>query len=203
MPNTEQSIEEIGIPEVSVSVEVSGMTMVPVDKSLSIPDMAADAAKTGSEIADLIADVAEINGNLAVLDVKNGTLIPMTGETGSESIYSAVSSAVARIGVLEDETGASIPMTGETGSESINSTVSAAVARIAAVENKTGAVIPITGATGADTISEAVNGVSGRVSTLETNYQTLSGTVSGHTTELTELTTAEIEEIIASVFTDE
>lgn len=65
MPNTEQSIEETGgVPEIELEVEVFGMVQTATDKSLTIPDMAADAKATGEAIANLAADVAALFDNL-------------------------------------------------------------------------------------------------------------------------------------------
>lgn len=59
--NVQNSIEETGgIPEITLSLEVSGMTQYPVDKTLSIPDMAADAKEVGDAISDLEAAIADI-----------------------------------------------------------------------------------------------------------------------------------------------
>lgn len=68
MPNneaSEQSVEQSilglgGIPEVEMEVSVSGMTQYPVDKTLAIEDMAADAKATGEAIGTLQADIADI-----------------------------------------------------------------------------------------------------------------------------------------------
>ena len=61
MPNTEQSIQETGgIPVVEMELEVSGMTQAAVDKTLSIPDMAADAKAVGDAVADLESTIADI-----------------------------------------------------------------------------------------------------------------------------------------------
>lgn len=65
MPNTEQSINETGgIPEIEVEMEVSGMTQTSVDKTLTIPGMAADAKATGDAIANLAADLSDLFDNI-------------------------------------------------------------------------------------------------------------------------------------------
>lgn len=61
MPNTEQSLQETGgIPQITFSMEVSGMTQYPTDKTLSITDMPADAKAVGDEIAALEQAIAGI-----------------------------------------------------------------------------------------------------------------------------------------------
>jgi len=62
--NVAGSIEETGgIPEIELEVEVSGMTQYPVDKTLSIPDMAADAKEVGDKIDILQAAIASVVGD--------------------------------------------------------------------------------------------------------------------------------------------
>lgn len=61
--NVQDSIESTGgIPEITLAVEVSGMTQYPVDKTLSIPDMAADAKEVGDAITTLQSAIADIEG---------------------------------------------------------------------------------------------------------------------------------------------
>lgn len=64
MPN-EQSVQESiestgGIPVIAVSLEVSGMTQMPVDKTLSIADMAADSKEVGDRFDIVEAAIAGI-----------------------------------------------------------------------------------------------------------------------------------------------
>lgn len=64
MPN-EQSVQDSiestgGIPVINVSLEVSGMTQYPTDKTLNIPDMPADAKEVGDRIDDLEAAIAAV-----------------------------------------------------------------------------------------------------------------------------------------------
>jgi len=82
MADTEGSIVDTGgIPEVEMTVEVSGMTQTPVDATLSIEGMAADAKATGdaiagvaSDVSDLATSVEDISGAIAVDDF--GSLTP-------------------------------------------------------------------------------------------------------------------------------
>lgn len=72
MPNneaSEQSVEQSilglgGIPEVEMAVSVSGMTQYPVDKTLAIEDMAADAKATGEAIINLQGDIADLESEI-------------------------------------------------------------------------------------------------------------------------------------------
>lgn len=79
-----------GVPEISLEVEVSGMTAYPTDKTLSIEDMPADAKKTGDEINDLQADLADVA--LDVDDIKSwtGSDIPLTASESSPTIAQAI-----------------------------------------------------------------------------------------------------------------
>ncbi len=66
MPN-EQSVQESiestgGIPVISVSLEVSGMTAYPTDKTLNIADMAADAKEVGDRLDVIEAAISGIVG---------------------------------------------------------------------------------------------------------------------------------------------
>lgn len=51
--NTENNIEEQGIPEVTFGVQVEQTVQSPVDTSLSVSGMAADAAAVGAALASL------------------------------------------------------------------------------------------------------------------------------------------------------
>ena len=60
MPDTENSIQETGIPVLTMEVSASNEVQWPVDDTLSISGEAADAKVTGDAIADLTADLAEV-----------------------------------------------------------------------------------------------------------------------------------------------
>lgn len=168
MPNTEQSIVSLGgIPEVEVSLEVSGMTQTPVDKTLTISDMAADAKTVGDKFADVDSDIYSLETSLSGVDAKTGADIPITGETGADTIATVVAGMQEDIAGIDAKTGSNIPITGETGADSIADAVSGAVTRIGTLEAQTGSDIPITSGLGADTIANAVEGAIGRIATLE------------------------------------
>lgn len=67
--NTPESIEQDGIPEVSFTLEVYNTIPAPVDDTLSIHGMAADAYETGVAIQaakdDLQAEIDALGGNVA------------------------------------------------------------------------------------------------------------------------------------------
>ena len=55
--NTENSIEEQGIPEIVLEVQTDNTVQAPVDTTLSISGMAADAAAVGAALAALEAAI--------------------------------------------------------------------------------------------------------------------------------------------------
>ena len=86
MPNTESSLLTTGgIPEVTMEVEVYGTTQTPVDATLSISEMAADAAATGAAIAAVAEDVTELAADVAAI---LGTTYPVG------SIYMTIEDSV-------------------------------------------------------------------------------------------------------------
>ena len=96
---TEQSVEESieetgGIPEISVSLEVSGMTQTAVDKTLSIEDMAADANATGDAIANVADDLLDLAADVGEIQDWTGEDIPVSSAPGASSIATAIASIV-------------------------------------------------------------------------------------------------------------
>lgn len=76
--NTEQSIEEQGIPEIHMSLQVNETVQAPVDDTLSISGQAADAYATGQAIEaakDLLQ--GEIDTAEASIAALAGTLFPV------------------------------------------------------------------------------------------------------------------------------
>ena len=91
--NTEQSIQETGgIPQIEVSLQVSGMTQTAVDKTLSISDMAADAKATGDALANILADIQDIDASIGGIEEWTGEDIPVNSTQGAMTIAEAFSS---------------------------------------------------------------------------------------------------------------
>lgn len=99
MADTENSIMN-GIPEISLSVEVSGMTQAEVDKTLTLEDCAADAKAVGdrfgnveSSIYDLDQkideDVGAVSDRVTVIETWTGESIPLHPES-EETIAEAI-----------------------------------------------------------------------------------------------------------------
>lgn len=69
--NTPESIETDGIPEVSFEVEVYNTVQAPIDSTLSVSGMAADAAATGEAIeaakTELQDDIDGLGDEIAAL----------------------------------------------------------------------------------------------------------------------------------------
>lgn len=86
MPDTENSINELGIPQISLTVSPSQNVMTPVDATLSIADMAADAKATGDAIGNIGADISDLTQQVDGIDAKTGEDIPLTSEDGSITI---------------------------------------------------------------------------------------------------------------------
>lgn len=140
---TEQAlIDAEGIPEIETAVEIASQSQAPVDRTLSIQDMAADAQATGQAISDLAADVVDLNTAVTEIQGWTGEDIPLTGDEGAETIAGAVEA-------LQEQTGADIPVNGTSGAATI-------AAAVAGLQERTGEDIPITDEEDADSIADAV-----------------------------------------------
>lgn len=89
MADTENSIQEIGIPTITMTVDPSDEVQWPVDKTLSISEEAADAKATGDAINNVAADVADLMADVGAIQAWTGEDIPLNSSAGSTSIADA------------------------------------------------------------------------------------------------------------------
>lgn len=116
--SVQQSIEELGgIPAIEVSMEVSGMTAYPTDKTLSIPDMPADAKAVGDLIDSLQGESSEQAADIAEIQAWTGEDIPLNAPPEEQTepeeiptIAEAIGTLATNIAVIQAWTGANIPL---------------------------------------------------------------------------------------------
>lgn len=92
-----QSIEELGgIPTIELEMEVSGMTAYPTDKTLSIQDMAADAAAVGNAIDLLQGAISDTAQEIESIEAWTADDIPMSNNPDAPSVAEAIDSIISQ-----------------------------------------------------------------------------------------------------------
>lgn len=158
-----QSIEEMGgIPIVEMDVEVYGMTAYPVDKSLSISDMAADSKVTGDEITNLQGAILDNAEEIADIKLWTGEDIPLNTNTSAPTIADAVEA-------IQEWTASDIPASSDPGANSI-------AEELEGVKTRTAADIPMSSAQGANSIATAMAAIIPSLFPVGSIYMTTSAT---------------------------
>lgn len=98
MPNTEENIQENSIPELSFTVEPSQNVQTPVDKTLSIAEMAAEAKATGDAIATLESAISDLNTDMAEVSTRTAADIRM-GASDTRTITEALTEMQTNFGL--------------------------------------------------------------------------------------------------------
>ena len=70
MPNTESSIQDTGIPQISFTVSAAETVQAPIDDTLSIEGMAADAKATGDAINEVAGDLSDLAADVSKCEVR-------------------------------------------------------------------------------------------------------------------------------------
>ena len=90
MADTDTNIGETGIPSLTMTVSASEVVQAPVDATLSISEMPADAKATGDAISAVASDVADNSADIADILAWTGEDINVNSETGSQTIAQAI-----------------------------------------------------------------------------------------------------------------
>lgn len=141
MPNTDESINESGIPQLTMEVSPSQEIQWPVDATLSISEEAADAKAVGDALADIESAISDINIDISGIKDWTASDLPMTSETGSDSVADAISDITEDVSAIQNWTGENIPLDSSTGSIKISELL-ASLYPIGAIYSSTAETMP-------------------------------------------------------------
>lgn len=140
--STEQSVENSlretgGVPEIKMELEVSGMTMTPVDKTLSIPDMAADAKAVGDAISNVKSELGDAEADITAIMNWTGENLAISSEEAAPSIADKFSATDDRLENIEAWTGADIKVNDDAEAPTVSEAVADLDERVEKIEGWT------------------------------------------------------------------
>lgn len=142
MPNTEENISNNGIPEISFTVEPSQNVQTPVDKTLSIDEMAADAKATGDAIANVQSAVSDVAADVLVIQGWSGEDLKVDSTQGADTIADAISGINDEITGIKAWTGEDINVNTAQNAETIAEAIAGIQEDIGTIQEWTGDDIP-------------------------------------------------------------
>ena len=119
MADTDTSIENGGIPEISMSVQASENVWAAVDKTLTIAEAPAEAKAVGDRFDIVEGDVADLGGDIAAIQQWTGEDIPLNTQQSAPKISKAVSDLGEAVAGIQEWTGEDIPVNSEQGAQTI------------------------------------------------------------------------------------
>ena len=115
-PDTESSLVETqGIPEITLTMEVSGMTQYPTDKTLAVEDMPADGKYVGLALEGIRGDIGDVSTAIQTEEEARIEAVNAVDAKTAEDILTADESETTiadKLAELDGKTGADIDVSG-------------------------------------------------------------------------------------------
>ena len=108
MPDTENSIQETGIPVLEMEVSASQEVQWPVDDTLSIAGEAADAKATGDAIGNIETNISDLDNEIREIQDWTGEDIPLNSSEESIMISELLDNLYP-VGAIYSTTAETIP----------------------------------------------------------------------------------------------
>ena len=125
-PDTESSLVETqGIPEITLTMEVSGMTQYPTDKTLAVEDMPADGKYVGLALEGIRGDIGDVSTAIQTEEEARIEAVNAVDAKTAEDILIAEESETTiadKLAELDGKTGADIDVSG-TDTRKISTTI--------------------------------------------------------------------------------